>query len=147
MAHSPAVLDAYLQFSAAMSRAGLGEKLHTQVKLATSQSNDCDYCTSILCALGPSAGLTAADLLESRAAASADARTDAALRFAKSVLGSRGDVADDELRAVRAAGFGEPEIVEIVASVVLGCFTNFLNNVARTELDFAPAGPLPVPAA
>lgn len=33
-------------------------------------------------------------------------------------------------------------MVEIVASVVLGCFTNFLNNMADTELDFQKAEPV-----
>jgi len=43
---------------------------------------------------------------------------------------------------VREAGYGDAEIVEIVASVVLGCFTNFLNNVADTELDIPKAEPI-----
>lgn len=60
---------------------------------------------------------------------------------------ARGKVADDDLQAVRQAGFDDAEIVEIVASVVLGCFTNFLNNVARTELDIPQAAPLAAQAA
>ena len=37
-------------------------------------------------------------------------------------------------------------IVLTVASVVLGCFTNFLNNVADTELDIPRAEPVPAHA-
>jgi AhpD family alkylhydroperoxidase len=125
-----------------MGRAAIGEKLHHQVKLAASEANACPYCTSILCALGAQAGLTADDLLEARSARAEDTRTDAALKFARAVLETRGKVEDDELRAVRGAGFGEAEIVEIVASVVVGCFTNFLNNVAATDLDIPAAAPL-----
>jgi hypothetical protein len=40
---------------------------------------------------------------------------------------------------VRDSDFDDTEIVEIVISVVFGCFTNFLNNVADTELDIPQA--------
>lgn len=142
MANSSAVLDSFLAFSAAMGRAKIGEKLHNQVKLTTSESNSCDYCTSILCAVAPSAGLSADDILAGRTAKSEDRRTAAALAFAAAVLESRGKVGDRQISEAREAGFDDAEIVEIVASVVLGCFTNFLNNVADTELDVPQAEPL-----
>ncbi len=142
MANSPAVLESFLSFSQAMGGVAIGEKLHNQVKLSTSESNSCDYCTSILCAVAPSAGLTADDILAGRTSTSDDRRTDAALKFAEAVLDSAGKVDDRQLEAVKAAGFNDGEVVEIVASVVLGCFTNFLNNVASTELDIPQAEPV-----
>ena len=56
MANSPAVLDSFLAFSTAMGGAKIGTKLYNQVKLSTSETNACDYCTSILSAVAPSAG-------------------------------------------------------------------------------------------
>lgn len=144
MANSPAVLDSFLAFSTAMGGAKIGTKLHNQVKLTTSETNSCDYCTSILNAVAPSAGLSAADILAGRTGHSADRRTEAALEFAHHVLASRGKVSNQQLAAVREAGYGDTEITEIVASVVLGCFTNFLNNVADTELDIPRAEPVEV---
>ena len=142
MANSPAVLDSFLAFSAAISDARIGAKLHNQVKLNTSETNSCDYCTSILSAVAPTAGLSADDILAGRTGDSEDRRIKAALAFANDVLESRGKVSDEQIAAVRAAGFGDDEIVEIVTSVVLGCFTNFLNNVADTELDIPQAEPV-----
>lgn len=142
MANSPAVLESFLVFSTAMGKAQIGSKLHNQLKLTTSETNSCRYCTSILSAVAPSAGLTAEDILASRTANSEDRRTKAALTFANDVLASRGKVSHQQLAAVRDAGFGDTEIVEIVASVVLGCFTNFLNNVADTDLDIPQAPPI-----
>lgn len=139
MANSPAVLESFLSFATAMSDTKIGEKLHNQVKLNTSETNSCHYCTSILCAVAPSAGLTADDILAGRTGNSEDHRTKAALTFATAVLESGGKVSDDQLAEVRQAGFDDAEIVEIVTSVVLGCFTNFLNNVADTELDIPQA--------
>jgi alkylhydroperoxidase family enzyme len=142
MANSPAVLDSFIAFSTAMGKVQIGGKLHNQVKLTTSETNSCDYCTSILSAVAPSAGLSAADILAGRTRNSEDRRTKAALAFANTVLESRGKVSDQQLTAVRDAGYGDGEIVEIVASVVLGCFTNFLNNVADTDLDIPQAEPV-----
>lgn len=142
MANSPAVLESYLVFSQAMGGASLGDKLHNQVKLTTSESNSCEYCASILSAFGREAGMTEEEILSGRTASAEDQRTDAALKFARSVLEHHGKVNNEDLDAVREAGFGDTEIVEIVASVILGCFTNFLNNVADTELDIPRAEPV-----
>ncbi len=43
---------------------------------------------------------------------------------------------DWDVEAVREAGFSDAQIVEIVALVADTTFTNFLNNVAQTEIDF-----------
>ena len=142
LANSPPALDAFLAFSTAMGGAAIGGKLHHQVKQATSEANACSYCASVLTALAPGGGLSDADVLAGRRGASPDPRTDAALKFAGAVLERRGKVTPAELDAVRAAGFTDAHVVEIVASVVLGCFTNFVNNVADTELDVPRVAPL-----
>ena len=142
IANSPAALESLLGFLQAMGSAEIGEKLHNQVKLSVSEANACDYCTSLLTAVGPQAGLTADDILAGRKSSSEDLRTDAALKFAQAVLKNQGRVSDGELAAVREVGFSDGEIVEIVSSVVLGCFTNFLNHVADTELDMPQAEPV-----
>ena len=142
MANSPVVLDSFLAFSTAMGDARIGAKLHNQVKLTTSETNSCEYCTSILSAVAPSAGLSAGDILAGRTGDSDDHRTKAALAFAHEVLERRGKVSDQQFASVKEAGFSDGEVVEIVASVVLGCFTNFLNNMAHTELEFPKAEPI-----
>lgn len=139
MANSPAVLQSFLGFSTAMGEARIGEKLHNQIKLNTSENNECEYCTSILSAVAPTAGLSAAEVLVGRTGQAEDTRIKAALTFANDVLETRGKVTDDRLASVKSAGFDDGQIVEVVASVVLGCFTNFLNNVADTQLDVPPA--------
>ncbi len=89
MANSPAVLESFLAFSTAMGGARIGPKLHNQVKLATSETNACDYCTSILTAVAPAAGLSPAEILAGRTGNSEDRRTRAALAFAHVVLETR----------------------------------------------------------
>jgi alkylhydroperoxidase family enzyme len=58
------------------------------------------------------------------------------LRFALKVLETRGHVADADVSEVRLAGYGDAEIVEIVLHVALNTLTNYVNEVARTAVDF-----------
>ncbi|HET8699376.1 MAG TPA: hypothetical protein VFO94_17955 [Gammaproteobacteria bacterium] len=45
-------------------------------------------------------------------------------------------MADDDLRAARAAGYDDAQIVEIVRRVAMNVWTNYVNSVARTALNF-----------
>ena len=65
-----------------------------------------------------------------------DARADAAVRFACQVMARRGHVSDGEFAAVRAAGYSNAEVVEIVQHVALNTWTNYVNSVAQTVIDF-----------
>lgn len=140
MAHSPAVATAYLGFSQALSGGTLPARLREQIALAVGQANGCDYCVAAHCALGQKAGLTPADVASARRGSAADEKAAAALTFARKVVADRGRVTDADVAAVRAAGFGDGEVGEIVANVALNLFTNYFNHVAGTEVDF-PAAP------
>ena len=48
----------------------------------------------------------------------------------------RGEVSDGAMATVRAAGYNDAEIIEIVANVAVNIFTNYFNLVAQTEVDF-----------
>ena len=49
---------------------------------------------------------------------------------------NRGEVSDAAVNRVRAAGFNDAEITEIVANVAVNIFTNYFNHVAQTVVDF-----------
>ena len=58
------------------------------------------------------------------------------MTFAKVIVAERGRVSDSDLAQVRAAGYSEAEITEIVATVSANIFTNYFNHVADTAVDF-----------
>jgi uncharacterized peroxidase-related enzyme len=139
MAVSPPVLDAYLGFSGALARGTLPARVREQLALVVSEANRCDYCVSAHSAIGKRAGLTDQEILDSRRGTSADRKTDALLRFARTVVAKRGVIDDADLAAVRDAGHGDAEVAEVVAHVALNIFTNYFNNVAGTIIDFPKA--------
>jgi AhpD family alkylhydroperoxidase len=136
MAQSPRVLEGYLSLSGALSRGLLSPKLQEQIALAVAEANACNYCLSAHTALGRRAGLSDEQLSTSREGRAADAKANAALRFALAVLERRGGVTDQEFARARDAGFSDAEIAEIIAHVALNVLTNYFNRAAETEIDF-----------
>ena len=142
MAHSPAVLEAYLNFSSALGGGSLKAKLREQIALVVGEVNGCQYCLSAHSALGQMAGLGQEEILDSRRGESSESKTRSALRFARKLVTERGRVDDHELAQVRKAGFSDGEIAEIIANVALNLFTNYFNHVADTQVDFPAVSPL-----
>jgi len=140
MAGSPAVLDAYLQFSGALAKGRLPGKVQEQIALVAAVENDCGYCLAAHTVLGGRAGVSEEDLVAGRSGHASDPKVEAALTFAKAVIATKGFVSDAELAAVREAGYSDGDIGEIVAAVALNTFTNYFNSVGETTLDF-PAVP------
>lgn len=136
MAQSVPVLEAYLSFGATLRRGRLPVRLHEQIALAVAETNACDYCLSAHTALGRGVGLSNDELAASREAHAADPKAAAALQFARAVVDRRGDVRDQDLATIRAAGYTNGEIAEIIAHVALNVFTNYFNRAAHTDIDF-----------
>jgi uncharacterized peroxidase-related enzyme len=133
---SPAALTGLLSLNEANSRM-LDAKTRTRIAIAVAQVNGCDYCLSAHTYIGINlAKISAEDAALNRKGDSTDAKAAAAVRFAAKVAERRGQVSDDDIRAAKAAGYTEAQIVEIVSLVAENIMTNFLNNVAQTEIDF-----------
>lgn len=139
-AHSHAALEAYLNLSGALSGGQLNGKTREQIALAIGQTNNCDYCVAAHTAIGKSHGLTEEQTVAARKFTGVDDKTTAILTFARKVVDERGWVSDQDLAAARNAGVTDAEITEVVANVALNIYTNYMNHVADTDVDF-PAPP------
>lgn len=136
LAHSPATLAYAMAGNAALSKGTLGAALREKLALTIAGVNACDYCASAHTAIGKLHKIDGAELANNLNAQSSDAKTQSALTFAKKVVENRGIVSDAELKAVRDAGYTEGEIIEIVATVAVNLFTNYINHIAGTDIDF-----------
>ena len=145
LASAPAALEAYLNFGAALATGTLDAKFREQIALTVAQANSCEYCLAAHTAIGGMVGLNPAEILASRQAQADDAKCNSGLRFAQLMVVDRGEVSDAEMAKVKAAGYSDGEIAEIVANVAVSIFTNYFNHVARTEVDF-PAVPVALTA-
>lgn len=134
LAHSPAALGGYLAFSQALGKNSLTPAEREVAALAASEVNGCEYCVAAHSFFGGKVGLDADDLLAARAGTLSGVAA-----LARAVTLSRGQLSDAQLSAARDAGLNDEKIIDVIAQVSLLTLTNYLNNVAKTEIDFPPS--------
>jgi uncharacterized peroxidase-related enzyme len=136
IAQSPAALQGFAANNGALAKA-LDVKTRERIALAVAQVNACDYCLSAHTYLGLNlAKISPEEIALNRHGESGDAKANAAVSFAAKIVRERGRVSDADIRAVREAGFSDGAIVEILAVTAENIFTNLLNIVADTDIDF-----------
>ena len=137
VANSPAALEGYVRLSGALSKGELPAATRERIALAVAEINGCDYCLSAHTYLGRNvAKLDDAEMTANRHGASNDVKADAAVGFAAKVTRLRGHVTGEDFAAVQAAGYTDAQIIEIVQHVALNTWTNYINTVGETEIDF-----------
>ncbi len=141
LGNSPAALEAYVNFSTALSRGTFDARVQELIGLTVAESNLCSYCLNAHIFIGDKIGLSQAEIADAIRASAADGKTDAILKLARSIIVQRGEVAATELQHARDGGLMDCEIVETVAHVVLNIFMNYLDHVARPTVDFPQTEP------
>ena len=137
LATSPAALEGFLGLFTASNKGALAAPTRERIALAVAEINGCAYCVAAHTYLGKNlAKLDATEIAANRRGESTDATADAAVRFAVKVARERGHVASDDVTAVKAAGYDDAQVIEIVLHVALNTWTNYLNEVAKTDIDF-----------
>lgn len=136
VANSPAALKSMWGSFGALGGGVIPARLGEQIAVAVADRNACHYCLAAHTALGRKAGLSAADMAAAQAGESADPQTEAALRFALKLVNEHGQVDAADVEALRAAGFKDEHIVEILAHVALNLFTNYVNVAFEVPIDF-----------
>jgi uncharacterized peroxidase-related enzyme len=136
MANSPAVLEGYVKLNTALSSGTLGNKMAELIALATAETNGCSYCLSAHSYFGAKAGLSEQEMLDGRAFNSVDTKTQAGLLFTRKLLEDPKNSSSTDIEPLRSAGYSDGQILEIVANVIRNIFTNYINIISETEIDW-----------
>ncbi|WP_299618030.1 carboxymuconolactone decarboxylase family protein [uncultured Tateyamaria sp.] len=137
LATSPDALEGYLGLNGALSKGKLSAATRERIAIAIAQTNGCDYCNAAHTFLAKTfAKLDEAEVAANRAGASTDAKAHAAVSFAVKVATSKGRVSEQDISTVRAAGYSDAEIIEIIGLIALNVLTNYVNEVFQTDIDF-----------
>ena len=137
VSNSPAALEGYLSLSGALAKGALPAPTRERIALAVAETNGCSYCLSAHTYLGKNlAKLDDAEITANRNGSSNDAKAEAAVKFAVKVARERGHVSEADLRAVKSAGYDDAQVIEMVLHVALNTWTNYINEVAQTDIDF-----------
>lgn len=136
VANSPAALQSMWAAFGALGQGALGAKLGEQIAVAIANLNRCEYCLAAHTALGQKAGVSSTDMVAAQRGESSDPKTAAALAFALKVVEQRAQVDAADVQRLRDNGFGDEQIVEIIAHVALNLFTNYINVALEIPVDF-----------
>lgn len=137
VSNSPAALEGYVGMFGALAKGTLPSPTRERIALAVAEINGCDYCLSAHTYLGKNlAKLDDSEMGANRRGGSNDFKADAAVRFAVKVVQTRGHIADSDLSAIKSAGYDDAQVIEIVQHVALNTWTNYINLVAKTDIDF-----------
>jgi uncharacterized peroxidase-related enzyme len=139
--HSPEALSAALAFDAAVAASTLSKPDIEVIKLVVSEHAGCDYCVAAHTLMGKFAGLSGEQMKQARSGvATGDATRDALVTYVSTLVGTRGTVPAEAVDAIRAAGYTERQIIEINLAIASITFTNLVNRVNDTTVDFPAVG-------
>ena len=136
MAHSRATINMFMNMESALSLGQLTATQREMVALAVSQANECKYCVSAHTEFCSGLGLDAADVIKSRLGEADDPRDQVMLDLAVAIVENKGQVPEQQISAARTSGLKDDLILEIFSNVINMMFSNYVNHLARTEIDF-----------
>lgn len=135
MANSSAVLKTYFAINKALEEKTLDNATAERIAIRTASINGCEYCHAAHSYLASNI-LSKDEIIKSSDGKSSDAKAEVALEFAELVMKKAGKISDEEFEKIKNAGYSDGEILEIVTVVALNFFTNAINNVSQTKVDF-----------
>ncbi len=144
MAHSPAVLHAYVALQDVLREHGTFDApTREAIALAVANEDACDYCQAAHTAGGRAAGLSEEQMLAvRRGRADFDPELDALLRLAREYTAEVGTTSDEAWQAALDAGWSTEQLTELSTHVTLNLLTNYFNHHVHTELDGSAAPPV-----
>ncbi len=134
--NSTVALKSFLGLYGIAGAGSLDPLTRERIALAVAEQNACEYCVSAHTAIGGQAGLSGDEMQANRAGTSQDAKAAAAVKFARALVEHKGGVSTEEIMAVRAAGYSDSDLAEIIMHVGMNLITNILGKASRVEIDF-----------
>lgn len=145
LANSPHALQMYQEVGKMNASNSLTAEEVEVVQITAAAHNGCDFCvaghTKVATRLKmPETVLTA---LRSRTNIDDNQKYQALAQFTMQLIDNRGKVSDEQVKAIKEAGYGEQNILDIIMGVALATLCNYANNVAKTDINpelqaFAP---------
>lgn len=136
MANSAGVLKGYLDLQADLATTSLPAKLRELIAVYVAAWNECNYCFAAHTAAAKRFHYTSQDLERMLRGDLDDPKFGAAIAFVRRLLETHGGVSPDDIAVVRAAGYDDAGIAELIAAAAAQFYSNFLNRAMDTDVDF-----------
>jgi uncharacterized peroxidase-related enzyme len=133
MANAPALLRGYLDLSRAMKRTTLDRRIVERINLSVHERLGCEYCLVAHTRAARQLGLADTEIELARHGTATDPDVAAMVAFGQQVIAAPGDVTDAQIDELRAHGYTDEQIADVVGLVSLQLLTGGLNLVAGIE--------------
>ncbi len=135
MAGSPATLRAYARFRSELRHGALPLKTQQRIALAVAEQQGSEYSLATLQRTAREAGLGLDEISLAREFDSRDERESVLLSYVKAVVQADGAPPLHLHEEAREAGWSDEQILEALAHVALGTFTNLLTRAGDVPRD------------
>lgn len=130
MANAPALLRGYLDLNRAMKRMHLDRRVTERISLAVQEWLGCEYCVATHTRAARELGLDENDIALARQGTATDPKVAAMVAFGQQVIAAPAEVTDEQVDELRALGYSDEQIAEVVGLVSLQLLTGAFNLVA-----------------
>jgi len=135
-ANSPKALNALLTLGENLGGGEFSGKEVEAIALAVGEANSCDYCLSAHTAIAKMNGFSEDETLALRNADSSDDKLKALTQLAREITITRGKPGTEFLTNFFNAGYNSAALAEVIGFVAQNTFTNYINHIADTPIDF-----------
>jgi len=135
MAGAPAALRAYARFRSELRHGTLPLRTQQRIGLAVAEHQRSEYALSTLARTAREAGLGLDEIALAREFDSRDDREAVLLRYVRALLDSEAAPPHHLHEEAREAGWSDEQVLETVAHVAIGTFTNLVTRAGNLPLD------------
>ena len=128
LGNSAVALEGVLHTDGILKKGQLSGAEIEAVKLAVSEAYGCEYCLAAHTLLGKKAGLSAEETLNIRRGTAQQPKIRTLVKFVNAALHPQARISDADLGAVKAAGYNDAQITEIVQVISQTVFTTLFNR-------------------
>lgn len=135
--HSVQILQSMLAREGVIGSGSLTNAEVEVIKLVVSELAGCDYCVAAHTLIGKLAGLTQEQTKSVRNGnTTGNHKLDELVHFVRELQQSRGTIETSKVQAVLDAGYSEAQLIEIAFVISSITFTNVVNRINNTIIDF-----------
>ena len=138
--YSSDVLEGYLNYSTVVGNTSFSKKEGEAIKLAVSEVNNCQYCKAAHTALAKMNGFSEEETIEIRTTQLKDGKLNTLVKTAQEIAAKKGKISNESREAFFALGYDNKALIDLIATVNVVSFTNFVHNATEVPVDF-PAAP------
>ncbi len=135
-ANSSKALNALLTLGENLSGGEFSGKETEAIALSAGEANSCGYCLSAHTAIGKMNGFSEEETLQLRTGEIEDKKLNSLSKLVRNIVITRGKPAQIIIDKFFNLGYSKAALTEVIGHVALNTFTNYINHIANTPIDF-----------